>query len=63
MLRAGRFVSGGESEGGFGVGEGGIVGVEGESGGTAGEKEGCCIDGRRSDFECPVVASRPRSVS
>ena len=39
MLGIKGFVSGRKGEGGFGVGEGGIVGVEGESCGAAGKEE------------------------
>ena len=63
MLITRRFISWGKGERGFGVGEGSIVGVERESGSAAGEEEVCCIDGRASEFECLVVALRPRSVS
>ena len=63
MQGAEGLISGRKGEGGFGVGEGGIIGVDGESGGAAGEEEDCGNDSGTSYFESLVVASRMMGVS
>ena len=63
MLGVEGFISGRKGEGCFGVGEGGIIGVEREPGGAASEEEDCSNDSGASHLESLAVASRMMSVS
>ena len=63
MRGAEGLISGRKGEGGFGVGEGGIVGVQEESGGAAGEEKNCCNDSGASHLKSLVVASQMMRVS
>lgn len=63
MVAVEGFISWRKGEGGFGVGEGSIIGVEGESGGAASEEEECGNDSSASHLESLAVASRTMSIS
>ena len=63
MLGIEWFITVGKGEGSFGVGEREIVGVEGETGGGAGEEEHRGNDSGPCRLESLIVASRTIDVS